>query len=841
LLAAAGRPADRTQRQGGARVLIVVQNSSVPFDRRVWNESRALREAGYDVTVISARGEDRDNAPHEVIEGVDIWRFPVRSALGGLDYGREYAVSLRQIRRLARQLAVEPFDVVHICNPPDVLVFAVLSLRRRGARVVFDQHDVVPELFVSRFGESAAGPAHRPIGVVLRALEAITYRLSDTVLATNESYRHIAITRGGVAPDRVHVVRNGPDLNRFVPLTPDPGLKRGRKHLACYLGVMGVQDGVDRAVRALAVLFNDLGRDDLHAAFIGWGDAAEDCRQLAADLGIADRVEFTGRVPDEVVQRYLSTADLCLAPDPPSPLNNVSTMTKVMEYLAMGNPVVSFDLPETRVSAGDAAVYAHGDDVREFAQLIAELLDDPERRARMAAEGRDRVERELSWNVSRQRLLVAYQSTLSTPQRYRSGRRSGKSAEAAGSPVEVGSRRVPASRNAPDVDVVVIGAGPYGLGCAAALERRGVQHRVFGRPMSFWAENMPAGMLLRSPYVASSIGSPDPIWGLDEFAAARGSELGERVPLERFVEYGRWFQQQAAPALDRRSVRSLERQDGNFKLLLEGDSVVRARQVVVATGIGPFARRPAVASNLPPERVSHTSEVAVPERFRGQRVAIVGAGQSALEYTALLVEAGADVHLMVRDEGVRWLRRHPRLHTVKPVAKMLYAPAEIGPPGLCRLAEAPDAFRHIPSPTRQNLTQRCIRPAGSAWLRDRVVGKADIRCGVAVISVGESPDGVALSLSDGSTLEVDHLVLATGYRIDISRYSFLGADLLGSVRQADGSPILSRHFESSCPGLYFVGAPAGWSFGPLMRFVAGTGFAADRVATALVRGVAAAS
>jgi cation diffusion facilitator CzcD-associated flavoprotein CzcO len=238
---------------------------------------------------------------------------------------------------------------------------------------------------------------------------------------------------------------------------------------------------------------------------------------------------------------------------------------------------------------------------------------------------------------------------------------------------------------------------------------------------------------------------------------------------------------------------------------------------------------------LPVELVSHTSDNAEPARFQGRKVLIVGAGQSALEYAALLTEAGAHVQLVVRAADVRWLRRHPRLHSVPTLAKILYAPAEIGPPALCRLAEAPDAFHFIPYRSRQSLTERCIRPAGSAWLRDRVVGKVGIITDATLREVSTSPGGVALSLSDGAKLEADHLRLATGYSVDVTRYSFLGPDVLAFLRRSDGFPHLSRRFESSVPGLYFLGAPAAGTFGPLMRFVAGSGFAANRVADAVTR------
>jgi glycosyltransferase involved in cell wall biosynthesis len=252
---------------------------------------------------------------------------------------------------------------------------------------------------------------------VLRLIERITYAAADIVIATNESYRTIAVERGKVSPDRVFVVRNGPNLDKFVPVEPDPELKRGKDYLACYLGVMGHHDGVDYALRSLANLRHDIGRTDFHAAFIGSGDAFESCVALAGQLRLDDCVEFTGRVSDEAVQRYLSTADVCLSPDPRSPLNDVSTMTKIMEYMSMSCPIVSFDLAETRVSAGEAAVYARNDDEGEFARLIDELLDAPERRAQMGTAGRRRVEQSLSWNTSKKQLLEAYEHVLSRPRR----------------------------------------------------------------------------------------------------------------------------------------------------------------------------------------------------------------------------------------------------------------------------------------------------------------------------------------------------------------------------------------------------------------------------------------
>lgn len=385
-------------------VLILVENLSVPFDRRVWQESRALTEAGYRVSVICPRGTKRDTEPHAEIEGVKIHRYPLRPATGGpLGYLREYGLAMWHTMRLARRVhRAQPVDAVHACNPPDLLLLAALPLKLRGARMVFDHHDLVPELFESRFG--GRGPLYR-LSVLL---ERITFALADVVISTNESYREVAIRRGRKDPDRVHVVRSAPDLSRFTPTAPNPALRRGRRHLLCYLGVMGPQDGVDYALRAIAHLRDVMGRTDVHATFIGAGDAFDDLVRLSHDLGLDDIVEFTGRAPDAAVREYLSTADVCLAPDPKNPLNDVSTMNKIVEYMAMSRPLVSFDLREARVSAGDAALYARANDIEDFAALIARLLDDPDARTRMGALGRRRVEASLSWRTSTANLLAAY-------------------------------------------------------------------------------------------------------------------------------------------------------------------------------------------------------------------------------------------------------------------------------------------------------------------------------------------------------------------------------------------------------------------------------------------------
>jgi len=390
-------------------VLVLVENLSVPLDRRVTQECRALVEAGYRVTVICPQGTGRDTEPEADVEGIRVLRYPLRPATGGAkEYPREYGAALWHTLRLALRVRREgPVDVVQACNPPDLLFLVALALRPRGARFVFDHHDLVPELFLSRFDDARRGPLYWATRVAERA----TFALADGVISTNESYRDVAVGRGRVDPATVAVVRSGPDLTRFTRLDPDPSLRRGKDHLLAYLGVMGPQDGVDHALRAVAEL-RRRGRDDFHCVLMGSGDSLPGLRELAVELGIDDVVEFPGRVSDEFVRRCLSTASVCLSPDPRNPLNDLSTMNKVVEYMAMGRPLVSFDLKEARVSAGDAAVYAVDDGPTAFADGVERLLDDPDLREELGRRGRARVEHELSWEESRRRLLAFYAELL---------------------------------------------------------------------------------------------------------------------------------------------------------------------------------------------------------------------------------------------------------------------------------------------------------------------------------------------------------------------------------------------------------------------------------------------
>jgi glycosyltransferase involved in cell wall biosynthesis len=388
------------------KALILVENLSVPFDRRVWQEARSLTTAGYAVTVICPQGLRHDTEAHVVIDDVEIHRYPLRAANGSaLSYASEYAAALTRTASLIRKVSRSTgFDIVHACNPPDALILTAWSSRRRGAALVFDHHDLVPELYLSRFGRG--GLLHRATLVA----ERVAFRLADVVLSTNDSYRRIALSRGRKNPEDVFVVRSAPDLERFRPVPADESLRHGQRFLLAYLGVMGPQDGVDHALEALAAL--QRVRSDWRAIFVGAGDVFDDMRRLANELGLGHAVEFTGRMPDDDVIRILSSADVCLAPDPKNPLNDVSTMNKIIEYMALARPIVSYDLAEARVSAEDAAVYAVPNDVEDFARRIDELLDSPERRAEMGAAGRRRVADEISWQRSEEQLLAGYERAL---------------------------------------------------------------------------------------------------------------------------------------------------------------------------------------------------------------------------------------------------------------------------------------------------------------------------------------------------------------------------------------------------------------------------------------------
>jgi glycosyltransferase involved in cell wall biosynthesis len=394
-----------------SRILIIVQNLPVPFDRRVWLECKALVSEGHEVSVVCPKGAG--DPSYQVVDSVRLYKYrPYAPGGSKIGFVGEYAYSfLATAWMTARARRSGRFAILQACNPPDI--FWPLALLLRAAdrtKFVFDHHDLCPELYESRFPHGSRLPYR-----MLRALERRTHRAAQHVIATNQSYRDIAITRSGKSASDVTVVRTGPDPQRLTRGEAQAELRRGRRFVAAYIGVMGPQDGVDIAVRAADVVVHDLGRTDIAFTFIGSGDCFEDLVALRDDLNLSGHVEFTGRAPDDLVAQILSTADVGLSPDPKNPLNDVSTMNKTMEYMAYELPVVAFDLKETRISAGDAAVYVRPNDVREYAQAIVDLMDDAPRRFQLGKLGRIRVEQELAWSHQVRAYLGVYRALLGRP------------------------------------------------------------------------------------------------------------------------------------------------------------------------------------------------------------------------------------------------------------------------------------------------------------------------------------------------------------------------------------------------------------------------------------------
>ena len=380
-------------------------------------------------------------------------------------------------------------------------------------------------------------------------------------------------------------------------------------------------------------------------------------------------------------------------------------------------------------------------------------------------------------------------------------------------------------------DVAVIGAGPYGLSTAAHLKSvSGLRVQVFGKPMSFWTQNMPSGMCLRSPLEGSNLSDPQSVFNLNKYWAAGRDQLASPLPLDSFVRYGRWFQENTVRDLDSRAVVQIEMGERCFLLTLEDGEVQTALRLIVATGILPFASRPREFADVPCEFASHSCTHTDLTQFAGKKVIIVGGGQSALESAALLHEGGATTEVLVRQPVVHWTWSKPWLHTCKPVSKMLYAWPDVGPAGVSHIIAKPHLYRRFPRGVQDRWGVRAIRPAGAWWLRKRLAD-VPITTGKFVQFISPNCKRVTLRLNDGSERSADHVLLATGYRVNLSRYEFLSANLKQRVEQVNGYPKLNVGFESSVAGLHFLGAPAAWSFGPLMRFVAGAEFAARSVAS----------
>jgi glycosyltransferase involved in cell wall biosynthesis len=386
------------------RVLILVENLPSPFDRRVWQEATTLRDNGYAVSIICPTGKGFEKHA-ETIDGIAIHRYDLRyEGSGGLGYLVEYATALFWTFLLSwRIFRRSGFDAIHACNPPDLL-FLVGGFYKLlfGKRFLFDHHDINPELYEAKFGRR---------GLLWRAmvsLERLTFATCDVSIATNESYKRIAIERGGMNPGKVFVVRSGPSLERLRILPAKAELKRGRRFLVGYVGVMGKQEGIDYLLDAAKFIVRKMGRTDVHFGLVGGGTSLDEMKARAQGLGIAEYVTFTGRVPEQELLEMLNTADVCVNPDVANPMNDKSTMNKIMEYMSLGKPIVQFDLAEGRFSAQEASLYANKNDAEDLARKIVALLDDPTQRTRMGAFGRRRVESELEWRYEAPKLLAAY-------------------------------------------------------------------------------------------------------------------------------------------------------------------------------------------------------------------------------------------------------------------------------------------------------------------------------------------------------------------------------------------------------------------------------------------------
>lgn len=394
----------------------------------------------------------------------------------------------------------------------------------------------------------------------------------------------------------------------------------------------------------------------------------------------------------------------------------------------------------------------------------------------------------------------------------------------------MGSAQVGMRSASAHCDVAIIGAGPYGLSAGVHLKAKGIAACVFGEPMEFWANKMPEGMLLRSPRVASNLSDPDRAFTLETYEAASKKEPRAPLPLDTFVEYGRWFRHQLSSDLDQRSVLRVDREQSRFRLTLQDGSEIRTSRVVVAAGIGPFRKKPSVFQNMSPQHVMHCYEGRDVRRFAGKRVAVIGAGQSALESAALLHEGGAQVEIISRASHLRWIGMHSWLHHMGPLSSMLYSSHDVGPVGISRLVAYPKLVSYIPLKVRDKIRTRAVRPAGSRWLPERLKA-VRVTSGQSVSQAKAAGDELVLKLDDRSERRVDHVLLGTGYQVDISRYDFLPPDLTGDVMQCDGYPKLASGFSCSVPGLHFIGATAARTFGPLLYFVAGTEFASRALAS----------
>lgn len=389
-------------------VLILVENLPVPNDRRVWLEAKTLRDAGYHVSVISITGPNATER-FERLEDISVYRYPAPPTTSGtLSFIWEFAYCWLWTFFLSfRVLKNEGFDIIHACNPPETFWLIGRFYKLLGKQFIFDHHDLSPEMYFSRFGRQ--GFAYK----MLLLLERLTFRTADVVITTNETHRKVAIERGQVPEDRIFIVRSGPDHEVLRPGPLDPSLRNGKSFMVTYLGVLNPQDGVDTFVRVANIIVNERGCSDIQFVIIGSGDAETDLQLLSAELGLDDYIHFTGWAGMDLIRRYLSISDVCVDTMPKTPYSDAATMNKILEYMSVGRPIAVFDLMESRVSAGDAAIYAIPDDANDLVDKILQLLSNPRQREEMGKVGLSRIENELAWEHQKVYLLAAYEKAAS--------------------------------------------------------------------------------------------------------------------------------------------------------------------------------------------------------------------------------------------------------------------------------------------------------------------------------------------------------------------------------------------------------------------------------------------